>query len=131
MICQECQRFTCVCSGRVTGSSAFEEAVQAATRAHATLADPANTAIDDLSISLRVAVGRGDPVEVAMYCAFLHLRGARIEAVPKVALCATPNHAPLRLSEILAQVDKHLAQKEQRKKGRRSPERVGGRRKSD
>ena len=88
--------------------------------------NPNECTVEDLSIMLRVHVGKGDPVDVANFCMMLFHRGSQI-VKPPVRIGGS-------LEQIYRQIDAALEQDREREaalKGRRSPERAGGRRHED
>jgi hypothetical protein len=90
--------------------------------------DPAQCTTEDLSIMLRVHVGKGDPVDVANFCMMLWNRNSPIlKAVTPMV------H---NIGQLQAAVDASIEQDRERAalatlKDRRSSERSGGRRDED
>lgn len=88
--------------------------------------DPFACTSEDLSIMLRVHVGKGDPVDVANFCMMLwHRHSAILKAVAPV------NGS---IESIKMAIDAAIEadrEREAKLHGRRSPERPGGRRSED
>lgn len=93
--------------------------------------DPARCTSEDLSIDLRVHVGKGDPRDVALFCMMLWSRGSPIVGVVRAA--GAPVISPTLLADLDRQIAADRRRKEQRaKKDRRAVSREGsGRRLAD
>ncbi len=87
--------------------------------------DAGECTVEDLSIGLRVHVGKGDPVDVALYCMMLDERGSGIVSV------RAPAGTPAASAEFMAELDRQIAEKRETEERRRVARESGGRRKGE
>ncbi len=87
--------------------------------------DPGECTTEDLSIGLRVCVGKGDPVDVALYCMMLEARGAKVLGIKPLAMSAEAK------ASLLEEIDRQMAEQPGQKDRRLTSREAGGRRMRD